>query len=170
VRVPAFVAVSILVLTSLAFAQAPTQRTAAVDRNFIVEAASAGAAEVELGRLAQKNGSSESIKRFGSQMVADHGKSGNELAALARKLSVDMPSKPTGKHLDAVKLLENLKGAEFDRVYAQQMIADHVAAVGLFEKQEKTGNSAELKVFVTRTLPTLREHLDMAHALSSASK
>lgn len=169
-RIPAFIALSIFACSCVVSAQEAAQRTAAVDRNFIVEAGSAGAAEVALGRLAQKNGSSESVKRFGSQMVADHGKSSNELAALAKTLGVDMPSGPTGKHLEAIRRLENLKGVQFDQVYAQQMIADHVATVGLYEKQEKTGNSAELKAFVTRTLPTLREHLNMAQALLGASK
>src|SRR4051812_18246491 len=54
------------------------------DASFAVTAADAGMLEVQLGQLAQTNGASASIKSFGKEMVADHGKASKELEALAQ--------------------------------------------------------------------------------------
>jgi putative membrane protein len=37
--------------------------------------------------------------------------------------------------------------------------------ISLLEQQAKKGQSAELKAFAAKTLPTLREHLKMARTL-----
>ncbi|MPZ46548.1 MAG: DUF4142 domain-containing protein [Betaproteobacteria bacterium] len=138
---------------------------ASSDRNFVMEAASGGITEVQLGKLAQKNGDSEAIKKFGQTMVSDHSKAGAELEAMAKKLGIDVPKQPGKKHEGALKKLEGLKGAQFDRAYAEQMVSDHETTISLFEQQAKTGQSAELKAFASKTLPTLHDHLKMARAL-----
>ena len=138
---------------------------ASSDRNFVMEAASGGMTEVQLGKLAQKNGESDAVKKFGQHMVSDHSKAGAELEAIAKKLGVDVPKQPGKKHEGALKKLEGLKGAQFDRAYAEQMVSDHETTISLFDQQAKTGQSAELKAFASKTLPTLHHHLKMARAL-----
>jgi putative membrane protein len=49
-------------------------------------------AEVELGKLATQNASSESVKKFGQKMVDDHSKGNDELKALAASKNVVLPS------------------------------------------------------------------------------
>jgi len=49
-----------------------SNKAAAGDRSFMTKAAQGGMAEVELGQLAQQNGQSEDVKKFGKQMVDDH--------------------------------------------------------------------------------------------------
>jgi putative membrane protein len=58
--------------------------------------------------------------------------------------------------------MSKLSGAEFDREYMKHQVADHDKAVALFERQAKNGKDAELKAFAERTLPTLKEHQQMA--------
>jgi plasmid maintenance system killer protein len=43
----------------------------------------AGAAEVDLGRLAEQKGHSQAVKEFGRQMVADHGKANQPTCGVA---------------------------------------------------------------------------------------
>lgn len=135
------------------------------DRNFVMEAASGGMAEVQLGKLAQQRGESEAVKKFGQRMVEDHGKSNAELAAIAKKLGIDVPKQPGKKHESAMKKLEGLKGEKFDQAYAEQMVKDHEATISLFEREAKSGQAAELKSFAEKSLPALQEHLKMAKAL-----
>lgn len=59
--------------------------------------------------------------------------------------------------------LQNLSGVEFDRAYVKEMISDHRKAVSRFELASQHLPDSELKEFATKTLPTLRTHLD--HAL-----
>ena len=146
------------------------KKDARADAGFVMEAGQDGHAEVELGKLAQKNGSSAAVKEFGQKMVTDHSKSGAELAAIAKKLNITPPSGPSDKHKAEYKKLAALKGQKFDSEYAQHMVNDHEKAVTLFQKQEKHGEAKELKDFAAKTLPVLEEHLKMARALKDKTK
>jgi putative membrane protein len=135
------------------------------DRNFVTTAAEDGHAEVELGKIAQKNGASPAVKQFGQRMIDDHTKAGKELEAIATKLGMTPPKEPGSKHQADIKMLSKLTGEKFDREYAEHMVKDHEKAVSLFQKQAKSGDAEELKAFASKTLPTLQEHLKMAREL-----
>ena len=139
------------------------------DRNFFITAAEDGIAEVELGKLAQQKGGSEQVKGFGTQMVTDHSKAGDELKALAASKGVTLPSTP-GKHQKDIDKLAKKSGAEFDRDYARHMVDAHKKAVSLFEKTAKAGDDADVKAFAGKTLPTLQQHLEHANTLNTAVK
>jgi len=145
-------------------------KISADDRNFIMQAADGSLAEIELGKLAQQNGSSATVKQFGQRMVEDHGKANQELGAIATKLGVTLPKRPSEKHQSAIKKFTKLSGEQFDREYANHMVMDHVKDVTLFEQQAKRGASAELKTFASKTLTVLQEHLKMARALAGEKK
>ncbi len=69
-----------------------------------------------------------------------------------------------------MKKFARLKGADFDREYAEQMVKDHEKSVSLFEKEARTGDSPGLKAYAIKTLTVLQEHLKMAKALHSDMK
>jgi hypothetical protein len=69
------------------------------------------------------------------------------------------------KHRKDVTKLSQLSGAEFDRAYAKMMLSDHKKDVSEFEKHSTRGTDADLRAFASRTLPTLREHLEMTRTL-----
>ena len=140
------------------------------DAGFVVEAGQDGHAEVALGKLAQKNGSSAAVKEFGQRMVTDHSKAGAELGAIAKKLGMTPPDGPSDKHKAVYTKLAALTGDKFDSEYAQQMVNDHEKAVTLFQKEAKQGEAKELKDFAAKTLPALEEHLKMARALKDRKK
>lgn len=140
------------------------------DAAFVMQAGQDGHAEVELGKLAQKNGSSAAVKDFGGRMVKDHGKANQELASIAKKLGMTVPTEPSDKHKAVAKKLSALTGEKFDEEYASEMVQAHENAVTLFQKQAKIGEAAELKAFASKTLPTLEEHLKMARDLKDRKK
>ena len=49
------------------------------DQDFVTKAAQGGLAEVELGTIAEDRASAADVKKFGQQMVDDHGKANDEL-------------------------------------------------------------------------------------------
>jgi putative membrane protein len=61
--------------------------------------------------------------------------------------------------------LANLEGKNFDKAYMDHMVSDHKEDISLFEKASKNAKGQELKDFATRTLPTLKMHLDSAQAV-----
>src|SRR5688572_559164 len=166
----AAMALAINVAAADKMANPADKKDARADVGFVTEAGHDGHAEVELGKLAQKNGSSAAVKEFGQKMVTDHSKAGAELAAIAKKLNITPPSGPGDKHKAVYKKLAALKGDKFDSEYAQHMVDDHEKAVTVFQKQEKHGEAKELRDFAAKTLPTLEEHLKMARALKDRKK
>jgi len=135
------------------------------DRDFLMDAAMGGLMEVELGRVAAQQGSSDAIKQFGQRMVDDHGKANTELMTLASSKGITLPTSIDDKHREQVTKLSSMTGADFDRAYAKMMLKDHEKDVSEFEKESMKGGDADVKAFASKTLPTLQEHLTMARAL-----
>jgi putative membrane protein len=141
---------------------------AAADHNFLMEAAMGGLMEVELGRMATQQGASDAVKQFGQRMVDDHSKANQELMSLAQSKGITLPTEIDEKHKKDMTKLSALTGADFDREYGKMMLSDHRKDVSEFEKQSTRGTDADLKAFAGKTLPTLKEHLQMAESLPGA--
>lgn len=135
------------------------------DRDFIMDAAIGGMMEVELGRVAAQQGSSDAVKQFGQRMVDDHSKANEELMSLAASKGITLPTTMDEKHHKDMTKLSAMTGANFDRAYSKMMLSDHKKDVSEFEKQSTKGADPDLKAFASKTLPTLKEHLQMASAL-----
>src|SRR5215216_3011772 len=145
--------------------QAGTAGMSSRDREFLMDAATGGLMEVELGRIAAQQGSSDAVKQFGQRMVDDHSKANTELMTLASGKGITVPTSIDDKHREDVTKLSAMSGADFDRAYSKMMLKDHEKDVSEFEKESTKGGDADIKAFATSTLPTLQEHLQMARAL-----
>ena len=58
--------------------------------------------------------------------------------------------------------LAQLSGADFDKEYMSAMVKDHEEDVKDFETQANGGSDPDIKNFAAKTLPTLKNHLQMA--------
>jgi putative membrane protein len=140
------------------------------DRDFINKAAQGGMMEVAAGKLATQRGMDTSVKAFGRKMVTDHTAANDMLKSLAASKNVPLPESVSEEEHTALGKLEGLNGTEFDKVYSQMMVKDHVTDVGDFEQEVKKATDPDVKAFAEQTLPTLRHHLMMANQLSEAEK
>ena len=145
-----------------------SDKASATDTAFITKAAEGGMAEVELGKLAEKNGQREEVKRFGSQMVRDHGKANENLKSIAAKMNVPIPDKMSAKHQGAIDNLSKASGAAFDTGYVARMVVEHEKTLLLFEGAQSQVSNEDLKKFIAETLPVVRSHLEMAKKMLSA--
>jgi putative membrane protein len=152
----------------VAKAEAAKAAGGAADRAFVLEAASGGAMEVELGRMAASQASSDDVKKFGQRMVDDHSKANNDLSALAQKKNITVPAAMKRSHQATKDHLAKLNGAAFDKAYMQHMVADHVKDVRAFERESKMGKDADIKAWAGQVLPTLQDHLKQAKHVASA--
>lgn len=139
----------------------------AQDRRFVTEAAQGGIMEVELGRLASERASNPEVKAFGRRMVEDHTVANERLKQVARERSLTLPTEMTAEQKQERDKLSRATGAEFDRMYMSHMVKDHQKDVSEFEKETQKGEDAAVRSFAQQTLPTLREHLQMAQKLAT---
>ncbi len=131
------------------------------DKSFMMEAAKGGLMEVEMGKMAAKKATNADVKAFGQHMVTDHSKANAELMALAKK---------KGVALDKNVKVEKIDEKRFDHEYMELMVKDHKKDVASFEKAAKNSKDADVKAFAGKTLPTLKQHLEMAKQTEAKAK
>ena len=136
------------------------------DQAFVKDAASGGMLEVKLGEVAEKQGAHPDVKRFGRRMVDDHSKVNRELMALAEKKGIDIPKSLKPEHQQIYDHLSRLSGLDFDKSYMSYMVKDHREDIEAFEKEAKQGHDGEIKMFASKTLSTLQEHLRLAREVA----
>jgi putative membrane protein len=132
------------------------------DSDFMTKAAQGGMAEVSLGQMASSKATDPGVKAFGDRMVTDHTKLNDELKQLAQTKGVTLPTDVDDEAKKTSDKLSKLTGKAFDKAYIADMVTDHEKDVKEFEKQSKEAKDADLKTWVTNSLPTLQDHLKMA--------
>lgn len=138
------------------------------DADFAVQAADGGMAEEQMGKIASTKAQDQRVKDFGQKMVTDHGKANAELMALAKEKSIVLPTTISRENSEHMADLNNKNGATFDKDYMDMMVNDHKKTVQLFETAAQHAEDADIKAFATKTLPTLRQHLQSADSLNNS--
>ena len=136
------------------------------DKKFMKEAAQGGEMEVQLGQLALKNSSNQEVREFAQRMITDHSKANEQLAQVAAKDNVTLPSQPGAKEKATRAMLSKLTGEKFDKAYMKDMVTDHKADIAAFQQESNFGH-ANVKSFASDTLPTLQSHLQQAEQVNS---
>jgi len=166
-------------------------------QQFVTDAAMGGMKEVRLSQLAFANSQNAEVRKFASRMVKDHSAANLKLAAIAQAKGLDFPPTNTfaaddpnwnnpmltgseqvkGAYLLTTNLplaayedfrhLRSLSGKDFDRAYAGDMVMDHINTIIAFEAAKQGLSDPELRQFAAKTLPTLREHSQMAQKLAA---
>ncbi|MCA1628938.1 MAG: DUF4142 domain-containing protein [Acidobacteria bacterium] len=134
---------------------------------FAKEAAQGGMAEVQMGKLATERGGSAVVKLFGQRMIDDHTKANMELNQLAARKNIQLPQELTSDQKSMMDKLSKLAGADFDQQYVDMMVEDHEHDVEVFQTQSEKGDDADVRAFAAKTLPTLRDHLQMIKDIKS---
>jgi putative membrane protein len=138
------------------------------DEAFVRVAAHGGLAEVKLGQLAMGQGSNEAVKAFGTRMVAEHTKAGDELKEAAKEERIALPTDLSAKDQATYDRLSKLSGADFDQAYAQDMVKDHQQDLRDFQREANHGNNDVIRGFASETVPMIQQHLDQAKEVLKA--
>ncbi|HYH37934.1 MAG TPA: DUF4142 domain-containing protein [Azospirillum sp.] len=143
-------------------------RAVTAPKDFIEQAASSDMFEIETGRMAASKGNHEAVRSFGQHMVSDHTQTTQQLMTLAARHGVAPAGTMEPRHVTMATNLRALSGPAFDQQYVQGQVLAHREAVTLFEQaaQSTSPDMADIRSFAAQTLPTLRQHLQMAEGLA----
>jgi putative membrane protein len=148
-------------VSSTAYADTPKQ--------FLAKAIQGDNSEMMLGRVAQRKGSSPSVKEFGKTLFDDHSNAKAQASQVAEQLGMKIPEKPMAVALEERERLSRLSGEQFDREFVRYMVADHRHDIADFRKEAAAHQGMASKL-AREQLPTLKKHLDMAVALNREPK
>ncbi|RUW70512.1 MULTISPECIES: DUF4142 domain-containing protein [unclassified Mesorhizobium] len=130
---------------------------------FVTTVPNANEFEIQSSRLAEERASSDDIKAFAREMIADHTKAGEDFKAALSQGQTTASIKPAGPALQPKEqqLLDELKrasGEAFDQAYIMMQTDAHRQVVALFSTYAKSGDDPAMKEFAKKTLPTLKMH------------
>jgi putative membrane protein len=137
------------------------------DNEFMTNVASGNLAEIEIGKIGQTKASNAEVKQLAERIVKDHTKALEELTEIAREAGVKLPDRPMPDHQKEVDRFRDYKGETFDRDFATHMIKCHEKSIELFTRATREAKDTKLRAFATKTLPTLKEHLELARKAES---
>ncbi|MCX2452352.1 DUF4142 domain-containing protein [Pedobacter sp. PLR] len=136
--------------------------------NFMDTAAIGGMMEVDLAKLALEKSKNANVRKFASQMIADHSKVNAELKAIAFKLEHLLPTDYPSDIRAHMNEMKKLNQQDFDVRYMDMMVKDHQKTLELFKSSSSLRH--EVKDFIKHTLPVLEKHNKMAKEIQISLK
>lgn len=137
------------------------------DENFVKMAAQSGMAEVKISELGVQKAQRPEVKELAEMMVKDHTAVNTELKGLAKTKGVELSAVVDADTADKFKDLEKQSGADFDKEFLAALEKNHKDTIAAFEDAEKDSKDNDLTLWVTKTLPSLRGHLDKVKGLQA---
>lgn len=142
----------------------PSSVLAAPAAGFLQDAIQGNYSEVTLGRMIQRQGSSQQVRSFGGMLVGDHAKALEQAQGIAARMHLRIPATLSPAARREQRLLQHLSGASFDREVRRYMIEDHQKDIAQFRAQVRSGDRATAG-YAAATIPVMQHHLSMARAL-----
>ncbi len=134
----------------------------------------ANSVDIEAGKLAQSQSTSEAIRTFAERMVVDHTAVNEQAVALVTRLGVTPVESDASRGLlaDGEKTREHLStlaAADFDKAYAEHEVAYHEAVINVVDTVLlPSAQNQELKDLLTAVRPALVAHLEHARQMQSS--
>jgi len=132
------------------------------DAGFVKKVTAAGMGEVKAAEMALQKASDAKVKSFAQRIIDDHQKANKELEELASRKGWMVSKTVDEKCQKELDKLASVTAQSFDRIYMEGQIKGHEEAIKCHENEAKNGQDADLKNWASKTLPTLKEHLEMA--------
>lgn len=136
------------------------------DQAMLMKLAQGNMAEIAAAEVAQTKSSDPQVLQFARQMKDDHTKALKKIGDLAKKKDQQLPKAADAKHAEALKKMNAMSGAEFDRHYlAKAGKEDHQETLALLKEIQANANDADLKALAKELQPTVESHLQMANRM-----
>jgi putative membrane protein len=165
--------VAALFASGPAWAQTPAKPT---DPQIAHIAYTAGEIDIKAAQLALKNAKNKDVTAFAQDMARDNKAVNDKALALLNKLKVKPEDNDTSKALskqadEQMKKLSALKGAEFDKAYAENEVAYHrVVNDSLRTTLIPSASNPELKDLLSTGLKIFEGHQQHAEQLAQGLK
>ncbi|MBB6612786.1 DUF4142 domain-containing protein [Pontibacter sp. Tf4] len=132
------------------------------DATFMSTAASSNAFEVQAGNIAQQRATDQKVKDYAKMMVEHHTQASQEMNTVASQMSLTLTQALHPMHQEMLDELNNYTGNDFDEKYMDIMERAHKMDIAMFEAKSQNAQNPSVKAFATKTVPTLRNHQQMA--------
>lgn len=140
------------------------------DAEFVYEVVESNYGEIKLAELAHQRSRTPEVKNLAQQLLTDHTASLNELKTLAQAKAISVPVEETSASKRKLENMAEEEGKAFDKAWCDEMMDLHDKTIEKFEKRLKATDDAELKAFINKTLPVLKQHHERLKAFENARR
>src|SRR5262245_28647441 len=137
------------------------------EQDFMMEAARADLAEIDMAKMALQNSSTGDVKDFANMIVRDHTSALEDLTELMNDTNVPQPKSISVELQQDISRMRSLTGDEFDREFVNMIVSEHQKVIEMFRDQQSTAQNEDVKKYVEDTLPRLEMHLEKAQRLQT---
>ncbi|WP_433499067.1 DUF4142 domain-containing protein [Sphaerimonospora sp. CA-214678] len=130
------------------------------DREFVTALHQGNLAEIQAGKVAERQAHSEEVREMGETLIRDHRKLDGKVKQVAGAVGVSLPGGPGAKQQAELERISAKSGAEFDRAWVEAEIAEHRQDLAAGAKQLSEGSSEQVKQLARDAEPIVREHLE----------
>lgn len=135
------------------------------DKKFLATAAQSDQNEIALSQLAEQKATNPAVKAFAEKMVTEHTKMSASMKPFADSWGLTPPSGPDSDHQKELDKLNGLSGADFDKEYMSEMVADHSKALSAFTTEAKDTKDDKFRAAVIKGKTAVAAHKNMAYDL-----
>jgi putative membrane protein len=128
------------------------------DANFVYEAVASNYGEIKLSELANQKSRTSEVREIALRLQADHTALLNELKTLAQAKAISVPVEEPDASKRRIESIAKVSGSDFDKEWCKEMKNRHEKNIKEFEKRQENTEDGELKLFISKTLPVLKEH------------
>ena len=137
------------------------------EQDFMMEAAQADLAEIDMAQIALQNSGNGDVKDFANMIKSDHTSSLEDVMELMKDRNLQQPKSIPAELQRDITRMKSLTGGEFDREFINMAVSEHQKAVEMFRDQQSTAQNEDVKKYVEDTLPILEMHLEKAQRLQT---
>jgi putative membrane protein len=138
------------------------------EKQFVASTVRRSLAAVVISEAVDGKAASADVKRFAEKMAADHRSIANELGQFVTRKGAKVPTDMGAERRAQVGRLSSLKGAAFDRAYAQWSLRECGQAASEFQKVASLARDHGVRAWVNKSLPLVHAHLKLARQLASS--
>ena len=135
------------------------------DKAFVKKAIMGNNGEIATAKMALDKSQNDQVKQYAQKMIDDHTKMLDDLHTIAQQENIKFEDKPTPDGMKLSKKLEALNGPAFDKAYIDGMVKDHKGDVRDFTMESQSGKDQATKEAATKSLPVIKDHLQMVQGL-----
>ena len=137
------------------------------DAMFLLSTARASNAEIALSQLAAQRSQDPAIQSFARHVTEDHQRMNVQLAQLAARQDLTLPTAPDQLHAKTAAHLSQLSGQEFDKEYVTEMLADHAKMLTKFQNKAKLAKDSQIRQWAASQVPAFQDHYEAAQAMNA---
>lgn len=138
------------------------------DKLFVLEAAMGNQWEIEFSRMVAEKAQDPQVKQAAQQLVTDHTAAQQRLQQVAEKMNLSLPSSLPATKQQKLQVFSAMPADKLEKCFVISTKAAHAKDVTCYSDMAQAAQNADLKAYITETLPKLQQHAQHIQTAAAA--